>query len=33
MGGLTVSHFVVLSAVIFCLGLFCVVTAATPSES
>ena len=26
MGGLTVSHFVVLSAVIFCLGLFCVVT-------
>ena len=26
MQGLTVAHFVVLSAIIFCLGLFCVVT-------
>ena len=26
MAGLTVSHFVVLSAVVFCVGLFCVVT-------
>jgi NADH-quinone oxidoreductase subunit K len=26
MGGLSVQHFVVLSAVLFCLGLFCVVT-------
>ena len=26
MGPLTVTHFVVLSAILFCLGLFCVVT-------